>query len=81
MPIICVALSFKDLEGKSIPDPEGYPDQIHFQSLDSVQDVTLELIMETLTMYLEDCGIWMRTDIVISWSAMDISTPFKGKPN
>ncbi len=81
MPIICVALSFKDLKGKSIPVPEGYPDQIHFDGLDSAQDVTLDLIMEVLTKDLEDCGVWMRTDIIITWSAMDISTPFKGKPN
>lgn len=81
MPIICVALSYKDFDGNPIPDPEGYPDRILFKELDSVLDVTLELILKVLAMDSENLGVLIRTDIIISWSAMDISTPASGKPN
>lgn len=70
MPVIRVVLSYKDLHGIPIPDPEGYPDRLIFKGLDSVEDVTLELVMETLNIDLEDRGVRIRPDITITCSVI-----------
>jgi hypothetical protein len=81
MPTISVALSFEDLNEKPIPRPENYPDRIDFSDLNSALDITPEMIMAALTADLQVHGVEMKTDIIISWTAMDISSPPPGKAN
>lgn len=78
---ISVALTYEDLNEKPIPRPENYPDRIDFFDLNSARQITSELVMTALTADLAAHGMELQENIIVSWSAMDISSPPTGKTN
>jgi len=78
---ISVALTYEDLEEKPIPRPENYPDRIDFTDLNSAQEITGEMIIAALSADLQAHGMEMQKNIIVSWTAMDISSVPTGPVN
>ena len=81
MATISVALVYEDLSEKPIPRPENYPDQIKFFDLSSAKEITGEMVMAAVMADLQEHGMEMQKNIIVSWTAMDISSPPTGPVN
>jgi hypothetical protein len=81
MATISVALTFEDLNEKPIERPKNYPDRIDFSDLDSAHEITGEMIMAALMFDLQTHGVEMQKSIIVSWTAMDISSAPTGAMN
>ena len=81
MATISVALTYEDLNERPIPRPENYPDRIDFSDLGSAHEITGDMITAALVADLRVHGVEMQKNIIVSWTAMDISSPPTGPVN
>lgn len=64
---ICVKLKYETREGKQIPIPEDYPDEIVFY-VDSASQITNQMVHLAVLGDVEVHGT-KKLDVVINWSA------------
>lgn len=81
MATISVALTFEDLSERPIARPENYPDRIDFFGLSTAHEITGEMVVAALKADLEAHGMKLQENIIVSWAAMDISSPPVGPVN
>jgi hypothetical protein len=72
-----VRLAYETRDGKQIPIPDNYPDEVEFTGVPSAFHITNDMIWAAVSADLREHGAEIK-DVVISWTALD-STPHSGK--